>query len=335
MSDFTSSKQEHLSAVALVTICCSDEAGTASSQSRFALVMIRWFRSKLDLHSITYNSCHFLLSSFKERKKREEEKAAVRAASLGHLNFLGQTLTTYGSQIPNLVAKRDNVLGEQKNQEKGEDTAHDKDFERASATNESSVIIWEEISLTEQVRVNKDEVLSGSSDASARPVSEDNDLNTSSYFPVFQSSTKRQRDDNGEDREEQTSAEVDEEPEMINEMDYVPYIVDGIEIVAKLLEQKAVAAFYDILDLSEERGSDSIKSRFSPTVWKKLRSAARMEMVKMNDEVKAWLVAFDDKVSRMASFSATLLVTRFGRQSSESSFFYYYSLYLGLVCCTC
>lgn len=113
------------------------------------------------------------------------------------------------------------------------------------------------------------------------------------------SSKKRQRDDSSEDREEQTSAEVGEEPEMINGMDCVPYIVDGIDVVTKLLEQKAVdnyeAAFYDILDLSEEREYGSIKSRFPPTVWKKLRSAARIEMIKMNDEVKAWLVAFDDK----------------------------------------
>ncbi|KAG9289923.1 hypothetical protein G9A89_010229 [Geosiphon pyriformis] len=124
---------------------------------------------------------------------------------------------------------------------------------------------------------------------------------TYNFVSCHDSSTKRQRDDSGEDREEQTSVEVSEEPEMINGMDCVPYIVDGIDVVTKLLEQKAVdnyeAAFYDILDLSEERESGSIKSRFPSTVWKKLRRAARIEMIKMNDEVEAWLVAFDDEVS--------------------------------------
>ncbi|RUS23805.1 hypothetical protein BC938DRAFT_474597 [Jimgerdemannia flammicorona] len=90
---------------------------------------------------------------------------------------------------------------------------------------------------------------------------------------------------------------VDKEPEMIDKMKDRK----SIDVVVKLLEQKAVdnyeAAFYDILDLSEERESGSIKSRFPSTVWKRLRSAAHMEMVKMNDEVKAWLMAFDDKVS--------------------------------------
>ncbi|RUS28629.1 hypothetical protein BC938DRAFT_481654, partial [Jimgerdemannia flammicorona] len=91
-------------------------------------------------------------------QQREEEKAAMRVASLGHLNIFGQALTVYASQSrSNLIArgkeKRDNALCEQKNQEKVEDdTTGDKDFEKTSATNESSVIMREEISsfLTKQ-----------------------------------------------------------------------------------------------------------------------------------------------------------------------------------------
>ncbi|RUS22916.1 hypothetical protein BC937DRAFT_95019 [Endogone sp. FLAS-F59071] len=88
------------SAVALVTICGSDEAESASSQSRLPyddpLGSV-----ELDLHSITYNSCHLLLIDEK-RQQKEEEEAAVRAASLGHLNIFGQTVgssTEVGTSI--------------------------------------------------------------------------------------------------------------------------------------------------------------------------------------------------------------------------------------------
>ena len=109
----------------------------------------------------------------------------MRAASLGHLNIFGQmvgieagasvgepflglyspALTPFAMTAHHICARiqlqearknGDNALREQKNQEKVEDdTTSDKDFEKVSATNESSAIMREEISsfLTKQVSV--------------------------------------------------------------------------------------------------------------------------------------------------------------------------------------
>ncbi|CAG8594187.1 13460_t:CDS:2, partial [Ambispora gerdemannii] len=101
-----------------------------------------------------------------ERKQREEEKAAVRTASLGHLNIIGRALTTYEPRIRrNLVTRdSDDVLGEQNNQEEVEVI---RDVERESKTNGSLVssVVMREVSssfLPKQPRDEEAEVLSAS-----------------------------------------------------------------------------------------------------------------------------------------------------------------------------
>ncbi|CAG8634101.1 10212_t:CDS:2, partial [Paraglomus occultum] len=100
-----------------------------------------------------------------EQKQREEEKAAVRMASLGHLNIFGR-LTTYEPQIRrNLVTQdSDDVLGEHNNQEEVEVI---RDVERESKTNGSLVssVVMREVSssfLPKQPRDEEAEVLSAS-----------------------------------------------------------------------------------------------------------------------------------------------------------------------------
>ncbi|CAG8720124.1 2371_t:CDS:2, partial [Funneliformis caledonium] len=101
-----------------------------------------------------------------ERKQREEEKAAVRTASLGHLNIIGRAHTTYEPRIRrNLVTRdSDDVLGEQNNQEKVEVI---RDVKRESKTNGSLVssVVMREVSssfLPKQPRDEEAEVLSAS-----------------------------------------------------------------------------------------------------------------------------------------------------------------------------
>ncbi|CAG8704048.1 1417_t:CDS:2, partial [Funneliformis mosseae] len=81
-----------------------------------------------------------------ERKQREEEKAAVRTASLGHLNIISRAIRTGTEVNSNLVTQdSDDVLGEQNNQEEVEVI---RDVERESKTNGSLVssVVMQEVS---------------------------------------------------------------------------------------------------------------------------------------------------------------------------------------------
>ncbi|KAG9289579.1 hypothetical protein G9A89_002352 [Geosiphon pyriformis] len=106
------------------------------------------------------------------------------------------------------------------------------------------------------------------------------------------------------------------------------YIVDGVKISAKVEEQKGLgiyefvlsylyvalsseyvyfinykfvtlflyrAAFYNILDLSESREHDTIKSRFSFQLWRKLQSNMCMDKFVLLNEVEDWLSKLDKK----------------------------------------
>ncbi|RUS21793.1 hypothetical protein BC938DRAFT_475352, partial [Jimgerdemannia flammicorona] len=81
-----------------------------------------------------------------------------------------------------------------------------------------------------------------------------------------------------------------------------PYMIDNIDIIAKLNEQKqannyelVLAVFYDILDLSEEKQKNSIRSKIPSEIWRRLKSMAKIDMITLSDDVRSWLATLDDK----------------------------------------